>query len=145
MKKTWVVAAESSRARVFLAESRVKPMREWEGMANPKARSRVLDINADNAGHVHDRMGQARHLMESEVDPKKHEAEVFAKEIAEYLEKMRATGRFEELVLVAAPEFLGMLRKHMTPASLKLVARAVSKNLVRDDEAAIRKAALELE
>ncbi len=145
MKKTWVVAAESSRARVFQAENRVKPMKELEGMAHPKARAKVLDINADDAGKTYDRMGQGIHDMEKEVDPKKHEAEVFAKEIAERLDKARAMGQFEELVLVAAPEFLGLLRKHLSPNTLKAVGRAVSKNLVREGEESIRKAALELE
>ncbi len=145
MRKTWVVAAESSRARIFQAESRVKPMQELDGLVNPKARARVLDINADNAGLVYDRMGQGRHQMENEVDPKKHEAEMFAREIAEHLDKARATGQFEALILIAAPEFLGLLRKYMSPASLKLVTRAVSKNLVRADQETIHKAALELE
>lgn len=144
MKKTWVVAAESSRARIFQAESRVK-MQELDGLVNPKARARVLDLNADNAGLVYDRLGQGRHQLENEVDPKKHEAEAFAREIAEYLDKARAAGRFEELVLIAAPEFLGWLRKNLSPATLKVVTRAVSKNLVRAEQEAIRQAALELE
>ncbi len=145
MKKTWVVAAESSRARIFMAESRVKPMQELEGLAHPMSRAKVLDINSDDAGKTFDRMGQGMHDMEKEVDPKKHEADLFAKEIADKLQKARATGEFEALVLVAAPEFLGMLRKHLDPNTLKSVERTVSKNLVRGDEEQIRKAALELE
>lgn len=145
MKKTWVVVAESSRARIFLAESRVKPMRELEGLAHPESRARVLDINADNAGRAFDSAGQGRHAMENEVDPKKHEAEMFAKEIAEHLDKARAKGEFEELIIVAAPEFLGLLRKHVNPVTAKQVAKTVSKNLVRESEEVIRKAAIELE
>ncbi len=145
MKKTWVVAAESSRARIFQAESRVKPMKELDGLAHPLSRAKVLDINADDAGKTYDRVGQGIHDMEKEVDPKKHEAEIFAKEVAERLHKARALGQFEELVLVAAPEFLGLLRKHLDSNTLKAVVRAVSKNLVRESEESIRKAALELE
>ncbi len=144
MRKTWIVAAESSRARIFQAENRTK-LQELQGLVNPKARARVLDLNADEAGLVYDRMGQGRHHMENEVDPKKHEAEIFAHEIAEYLDKARASGQFEELVLIAAPEFLGLLRKHLSPASAKTVARTVSKNLVRADQETIHKTALELE
>ncbi len=81
MKKTWVVAAENSRARIFEAD---------------------------------------------------------------YLDKARANRRFDQLVLIAAPEFLGLVRKHLSPATLKLLSRAVSKNLVRADEPVIRQTALEL-
>lgn len=145
MKKTWVVAAESSRARIFEAENRVQPMKELEGLAHPKSRAKVLDINADDAGQTFDRMGQGMHDMEKEVDPKKHEADQFAKEIAERIDKARAAGQFEALVLIAAPEFLGLLRKHLNPITLKMVTRTVSKNLVRENEESLRKAALELE
>lgn len=144
MKKTWVVAAESSRARIFAANGRLKPMRELDGFAHPLSRARVLDINSDNAGHVYDRKGHGVHDMENEMDPKKNEADRFAKELADYLDKARANRQFEQLVLIAAPEFLGLLRKHLTPETLKLLARAVSKNLVRADEAVIRQTALGL-
>ncbi len=144
MQKTWVVAAESSRARIFSANGRVKPMQELEAFAHPRSRAKVLDINSDNAGHVYDRKGHGIHDMENEVDPKKTEADRFAKELADYLDRARAEGRFEELVLIAAPEFLGLLRKHLSPETAKLVTRSVSKNLVRADEAVIRQAALEL-
>ncbi len=145
MKKTWVVAAESSRARIFQAESRLKPMKEIEGLAHPESRARVLDINADNAGRSFDRAGQGRHAMENEVDPKKHEAEMFAKQIAEHLDKARAKGEFEDVIIVAAPEFLGLLRKHVNPITAKMVSKTVSKNLVRETEEVIRQAALALE
>ncbi len=145
MKKTWVVVAESSRARIFEANSRVKPMRELEGLANPRARAKVLDINADNAGKVFDRKGQGIHHMESEVDPKTHEADQFAKEIAEHIEKARATNQFEELVLVGEPKFIGLLRKHLHAPTLKTLVRTVSKNLIRADEETIREAAVGLE
>ncbi len=145
MKKTWVVAAESSRARIFQAESRLKPMKEIEGLAHPESRARVLDINADNAGRAFDRAGQGRHAMENEVDPKKHEAEMFAKQIAEHLDKARAKGEFEDVIVVAAPEFLGLLRKHVNPITAKMVSKTVTKNLVRETEEVIRKAALALE
>ncbi len=145
MKKTWVVVAESSRARIFQAESRLKPMKEIEGLAHPESRARVLDINADNAGRAFDSAGQGRHAMENEVDPKKHEAEMFAKQIADHLDKARAKGEFEALIVIAPPEFLGLLRKHVNPVTTKTMAKAVSKNLVREPEEVIRKAALELE
>lgn len=145
MKKTWVVVAEGSRARIFEANSRIKPMTELEDLSHPKSRAKVLDINADNAGKVYDRMGQGIHHMESEVDPKTHEADMFAKEVAEHIEKARATNRFEELVLVGEPKFIGMVRKHLHAPTLKTLVKTVSKNLIRADEETIRKAAVGLE
>ena len=73
--------------------------------------------------------------MEEEVSLKQHEAILFAREISDRLELARARGEFDELTLVAAPAFLGLLRENLNAATRKLVVRTIDKNLVQRSEA----------
>lgn len=136
--KTWVVTAESSRARIFTVENRISPLHEVEDISHAEGREREQDIISDRPGRAFDSAGEGRHAMERQVDPKRHEAELFAKRIDERLELARAKGEFEQLVLIAAPEFLGILRKHLSDDTEKLVSRTIDKNLVQKTEAEIR-------
>lgn len=70
--------------------------------------------------------------------PGEHEAGLFAVELARRLHKDRAGHRFDALVLVADPSFLGLLRNHLDDPNRKQVILEVDKNLAHMDAAAIR-------
>jgi protein required for attachment to host cells len=69
---------------------------------------------------------------------------VFAKQIGRYLEQARQQQRYDELVLIAPPKFLGVLRKELDNEVEKLVADELPKDLSwfngRDLERYLRKA-----
>lgn len=69
--------------------------------------------------------------MEPEVNAKRHALETFAKQIATRVEAARVSGAFEQLILVAGPELLGILRHSLSDAARKLVIREVAKNVMR--------------
>ena len=60
-----------------------------------------------------------------------HDAENFARVVAEAIEAGRHRQEFQDLVLVAAPGFLGRLRDHLSAASLDSVRGELAKNLVK--------------
>jgi protein required for attachment to host cells len=72
-----------------------------------------------------------RHAMTREVDPKKQEAIAFAKQVAERLESARHQGEVERLILVAAPEFLGLLRGNLTSDLRRVIEEELSLDLVQ--------------
>lgn len=43
MSGTWIVVADSSRARFFQLESRIKPLKEFDGMVHTEGRMRDQD------------------------------------------------------------------------------------------------------
>jgi len=49
------------------------------------------------------------------------------------MEALQASGRFERLVLVAAPSFLGELRKTLSDQASRLVVEDFNKNLSHMD------------
>ena len=138
MNKTWVVAAESSRARIFAAESRVGPMSEVEDFVHSEGRVREQDLVSDKSGRGFDGTIEGRHGMEKSFDAKHQEAIVFARLIAERIEAARTRGEFSQLVLVAAPEFLGILRQQLSNHASRMVSKTVDKNLVVRQASEIR-------
>lgn len=139
MTKTWILAAESSRAVIYALESRVKPLTEVESLAHPEGRDLEQDMTSDRPGRAFDTTGLGgRHAMGKEVDPKRHEAQLFAKRLADRLDQGRIHGKFDQLMLVAPPAFLGLLRERLNDQTLKLVSQSLDKNLVQAGEQSIR-------
>jgi protein required for attachment to host cells len=138
MNKIWVVAAESSRARLFSAPSLQGSLTEMDGMTHPESRLHTRELITDHLGRTNDSHG-ARHNIGTDYDPKQHEAELFAKEIASRVEEGRIAGKFSGLVLIASPEFLGMLRAALTDTTRQKIVKSIHKNLVLADLDSIRK------
>lgn len=138
MEPTWVVVAESSRARILVFEGFQSPLRELEDLIHPEARAHERDLISDRQGRTIDSTGQRRHAKQPPVSPKEQRAIEFARSVAEHVERARAQGAFKRLILVAAPEFLGLLRGNLGDATRHCITREVHKNLVRKDEQAIR-------
>lgn len=140
MKTTWVLVAESGRARIFAWSPRTGRLSEMLDLVHPRSRHHPRDITTDLPGRSFDSLGGARHAMEPATDPKRHEAETFAREIAGHLERAGGQQRYEELVLIAPPRFLGLLREHLGDAARTRVSREIHKNLARADADAVRQA-----
>lgn len=60
--------------------------------------------------------------------PYEHENEIFSRKLGDYLEKAHNDHRYEQLYLVAAPKFLGLLRDNLN----KEVGKAVEEELPND-------------
>ena len=58
-----------------------------------------------------------------------HSARTFAREVGRYLDQARNEHRYDQLVLVAPPKFLGALRKELHKEVEKLVVDELPKDL----------------
>jgi protein required for attachment to host cells len=99
---------------------------------------RAQALTRDLPGRSFDSKGQGRHALEREVGPRKQEAIEFARRLATRLEVGRLRGAVERFVLVAPPEFLGLLRGALGAEERKLVASEHALNLVGETPAEIR-------
>jgi protein required for attachment to host cells len=100
MATTWIVAADSSRAR-------------------------ILQV----AGRLHERELTTDATDVEEPGAVDHAVEMFSKRIGGYLEKARTDRRYDQLVLVAPPKFLGLMRRELCKEVEKLVLDEVPKDL----------------
>ena len=133
MKTTWIVLAESARARIFTLTEPGAKLRERTTLSHPESRLHDRELTSDLPGRTFDSHGQGRHAMEQRHDPKSHEAEMFAADIAREIERARRDEGFDALVLVAPPKFLGLLRAQLDEGVLELVVAEIGKNLVESD------------
>ena len=134
---TWVVVADNSRARFFSAEKPASPLSEVMDLAHPESRLREGELVTDKSGRDRN-PARGAHGVGSEDTHKQEEAERFALMLCDELEKARNADRFHKLYIVAAPAFLGLLRKHQSPGVRQRIVQEIDKNLTTHDPTAIR-------
>jgi protein required for attachment to host cells len=128
MPTTWIVAADSSRARILQVADRERLV-EIEDLLNPEGRLQDREIASDALGRWSGPDRPGGNSMPGEIGPAEHVARLFAKRIGDYLDKARNERRYDRLFLVAPPKFLGLIRKELGKEVEKLVSDELSKDL----------------
>jgi protein required for attachment to host cells len=123
--ETRVIVANNARARIFVSHDVLNHLVEEEGFVHEEAHLSNRDLVSDAAGKTRDSHGS----FDSETSPKEHEAENFAVLLARRLKEMHNERHFDQLILIAPPAFLGLLRKHLHKPLDKLVERTIHKDL----------------
>jgi len=128
MSKTWVVVAESSRAKIYEVEKNdsKKSLKELVDFTHSISRSHKQHLNGSQ-------QKESRHsLLSDTLDThKEHERVEFARELGQHLNSARNKGQFKKLILMSPPKFLGDLRKNLGNETNKHVVSEIDKNLVR--------------
>jgi protein required for attachment to host cells len=137
MEPTWILVADSGRARLFEVDRPRGPLAETAGYVNPADRLREQDLETDAPGRGSGK-GGGRFAMRHEEGAKAHHAERFAKELAQVLRTGQREGRYRRLYVMAAPNFLGALRGVMDPGVAGCVVGSFAKDVVREKADAIR-------
>jgi len=96
------------------------------------------DRGSDVPGRVHDRFGPARHSVDNAQQVKAEERSRFAREIAGTLVAAHQQQKFDQLVVMAAPTFLGVLRGCIGKPLARAIVAEVPKDLVGQDVEAIK-------
>ena len=130
-KTTWILIADAATARVIATSGKAGDLAmvddiELQGHPLPGR-----DLAADRPGRAFDRAGDGRHGMEPRTDPRSVERERFAREIADVLEKAVVGQRYDRLVLVAPPTFMGLLRETLPSSVATKVGAELTKDLTK--------------
>ena len=136
MPVTWIVDADSAYARILSQRKPGAELEEIVDLTNPAARLKGEDLETDKPGRSYDSRGGGRHAMEPRHTRKEIESAHFAEQINDYL--VRHDAKFDALVLVCPPRFLGTLRKRLDEVVSRKVAREIGKDEVRMDMKKIR-------
>ncbi len=130
MQKLWIVAADSSRARIFEVSPPDRHFQEIEDLANPPGRGTNRDIRSDGYGRFYGKGERDQgHTASPPVDAVTHETELFSKDVGEYLDKARTEHRYDKLYLIASPKFLGLIRQNLSKEAQKLVEKELAKDV----------------
>jgi protein required for attachment to host cells len=138
MARIWVLVADGSEARIFSGRGMRSPLELVDTLTHDASRLRARDIGSDSPGRVHDRFGPGRHSLDQGQQLKNTEKERFAREIAARLAEGRRQKKFDRLVIMASPAFLGILRDCLSKPVSEAVVATVPKDLVAHDVAVIQ-------
>jgi len=135
MKNNWVLVADSSRARLFRRGHRWDDLEPMKTEDHPRGRAHEGDLVTDDGADViqSGAKGQRRRS-EPQVSPTEHEAELFARQLADNLRAGRVQKQYDTLALVAAPGFLGKLRAALDDDTRRCVTREIDKDLTQHDD-----------
>jgi protein required for attachment to host cells len=136
-QRTWMVVADGARARVFHARLGDHTLELVHETDQPAARQKTSEIMSDRAGRMWDPGPGQRSGMELPTDPQRHAKETFARDLAEWLDSAAKEGRYDRLVLIAAPQTLGDLRAHLPQHAAGRVWRELDKDLTQLDAKAL--------
>lgn len=126
-KKSWVVVANSAQARLFKLDNLA--LSEMDSLVHAESRMHGIDLTTDKSGNNHEGIGSGHAALEKQFSPKKHEAIIFAKQLAAHLDHARSSGEIDKLFLAASPSFLGLLRQEMNVLTANLVVAEVDKDI----------------
>ncbi|MBI3188201.1 MAG: host attachment protein [Gammaproteobacteria bacterium] len=130
MSKTWVVVAESSRAKIFELDKKNAPLIELQGFAHTPSRMHEHELTSDLPGRGTSST-HGSHKYTNHTSPKEHESVEFARTLGTHLDSARNRGEFDKLIIMSPPAFLGQLRKELSVETSKYIVSEIDKNLVR--------------
>jgi len=136
---TWILVADEFRARLFEAQAKDGKLEEIDDITYPEGRMQDGEMTRDRLPRVHESVGGARHAIEPHTSIRDKVHLKFARELAERLEHGRVNHAYEELVLVAGPRFLGLLRSTIGHEVSKLLVKSIGKDITRSKPEEIRR------
>jgi protein required for attachment to host cells len=142
MKTIWVVVADEAIARILEKPQEGGDLVPVEELTDPQAHSKASDLRREPygrraSGGSADAIGGAN-VTSSAGDAELHvEAQQFAARVAQRLKQLHQQKRFDEIRIVAAPRFLGYLRKQLDGELANVVTGSLDKDLIHLSNAEI--------
>jgi protein required for attachment to host cells len=143
MQPIWIVLADEGRARILQWRKPGSDLEDVEELSDAGAHADEADLNRDAAGRrappdAHgSRPGDTTMPGNATVSPREskleHEADLFARRVAQRLAEAHRQHRFERLRIAAAPKFLGRLRKALDKEVSGAVEDEIDKDLLQLD------------
>jgi len=138
MSRFRILVADQAEAVFYDSSSLTAAPQEVARITDPVAHLHDRDLMSDRPGRSYESFGGARHALQREDDPRHREAVRFARRVARRLDEARRKDEFENLVVVAGPPFLGLLRAAMSQPTKACIAREIRKDLVHGPIAVLR-------
>jgi protein required for attachment to host cells len=128
-KRTWILIADGARALVVMNDGPGKGLKTVPGREIRIEVPPTRELGTGKPGRAQESVGGARHTIAPRVDWHEQRKEEFARAVAKKMDADAARKRFDRLVLVAPPVTLGNIRAALKPATRKLVAAEINKDL----------------
>jgi len=127
---TWIVCADGNEAKVFEHLGPGKGLSAVEDAMLDQEPLKAQEIMADKPGRASWGGPHGRASMEYSSDPVAVRERRFVESLADSLEEHRTAGRFDRLVIAAAPTALGDLRPALSEGVKATILAELPKDLV---------------
>lgn len=130
MKGRCILIADAGRAQLLSQTGASAPLRPLRSLENSPGRQHVSELVSDQPGRVDKRCGNMQSAMNPRTDVHEQRAIEFARALAGILDEAASRGQFDELMLVAPPHFLGLMRTHLGPQATRCLVDELPKDLI---------------
>lgn len=135
-RAVWVVAADRGHARFFLVDD-PDTLTEVDDLLSPEARLHEGDLTSDRPGRLNSRR-RGGHSARGAESQRQFRADAFARQVCGRLDALRRAGELTHVHLVAEPDFLGLLRKHLRAPLARCVLSQTARSAARERPRALR-------
>jgi len=126
----WILVADRSRASILHALPHgLRPYPTVANFIHAEGRLLPQERDSDVSGRIQ-HPGGARSTIEPHEDRWHVESRRFAKELADVLERDRQNSRFDRLLVIAPPVFMGVLRETWPTLLRECIAIEVTQDLM---------------
>jgi protein required for attachment to host cells len=139
MSRIRIIVADQAEAIFYDTPSLDARPKEVGRISDPLAHLQDRDLVSDRPGRAYESVGHARHAIARENDPRHQEAVRFARRISCRLDDALRRDEFDELVVVAGPPFLGLMRKELSEQARRRVVHTINKDLVHGPVESLRR------
>lgn len=134
MKTVWILVCDSARGRLFETRGNDSSWKLLDVFGHAESRSKASELVSDHSG-TRSPQGRSVHhnALAPSSDPQEVEKDRFGHTLVTMLDQAMRSNRFDRLVLVAPPQFLGALKGDLTPQLQKHLMVTVDKDLTHFD------------
>lgn len=130
MATAWILVANASEAKVYANKGIGKGLEVIARLSHPDSRKKTSDLVSDRPGHMAGAgNGHGSHV--PATNPKQHEHDVFARELAQQLDQGRTANHYQRLIVVAEAHFRGLLNGVMNSQVSGLVSDTIDKDYTK--------------
>ncbi len=130
MKINWILVANQAEAQIYSSGQVPRNLLLVDTLTNEAGTAHPRDLLSDAPGRAFDHFGSARHSMEPHTGVKQEQRRRFVKKMVERLEEAHLKGNFDQLILLAAPAVLGVIRKTLPADLVKAVIKEIPKDVI---------------
>jgi len=142
MDKTWVLIANSHRARCFerrMPDHALTELGDFVSASTVALKPTGQGDRSGDAGKGHGRTGHAGTQFEPHTKAPAKQRAAFAQQLADYINKGVAARNCSGLVLIASSPMLGRLKPCLSPAAAQALRHSVTSDLTRYQGPDLRK------
>lgn len=138
MDNIWVMVCDSSGARIFNYDRKIKQLVSITELENPEGRLNNKAMDSGPRGARSNKAYSGNRALATDKNSRVHNRTLFAKQLNGFLESQRHNETYNKLYVIAPAVFMGYLRNSMPHLVRETVQDEIVKDLLRENPERVR-------